>query len=344
LEWIAESFDGHLCNGGTESNLTALMTCLHSRFPNFADEGIFGLKGRPTLYVSGEAHHSFYRAVQACGLGRQSLREIRVGEDLKMDLGHLQACIAEDRARGNIPVMVVGSLGTTNAGVVDPLEGILKMTQNEGLWFHVDAAWGGAALMVPELKDVFLGVRYAQSVTLDLHKWFSVPFSAGVFLCREVGATQKAFGLPRSPYMTKEKEGGTEPFETSLQWTRRFLGLKFFMTLLGTGTEAYAEVLRSQVRLGTQLKGLLIASGWKVWNETPLPVVCFTHPSFDKDGELLSRILRSIQESGDFWITSTQLGENHISVLRAGIPSFSTTESDIRALVDRLNAEVLKKF
>ena len=164
--------------------------------------------------------------------------------------------------------MVIGTAGTTAAGVIDPLPEIGQFCREEGLWFHVDAAWGGSAILAPSLKHYLAGIGEADSITCDAHKWLSVSMGCGMFFCRHPETVAEAFRADVS-YMPGKKVGPVfDPYTNSAQWSRRFIGLKLFMTLAQQGESGYAEMIEHQTRMGNVLRDALRASGW-------------SHPQFD---------------------------------------------------------------
>ena len=149
---------------------------------------------------------------------------------------------------GAAPFLIVATAGTTAAGVIDPLVDIAAVAAAEDLWLHVDAAWGGGVALVPELRSAFAGIERADSITFDPHKLLSVPFGAGVYLTRHTDVLDATFDVS-SAYVP-----GTgalvDPYTHSLQWSRRFIGLKVLLSLAVAGWEGYASVLRQQVAMG----------------------------------------------------------------------------------------------
>jgi glutamate/tyrosine decarboxylase-like PLP-dependent enzyme len=280
-----ESADGCLTSGGAEANLTALLCALAERWPAVLDDGLQGLSARPVFYVSAESHHSFLKAARTTGLGRGGLRTVPVTDTLQMDCDALRRMIDEDRGLRYEPFLVVGTAGTTGAGIIDPLTAINDVARANGLWLHVDAAWGGGAVLVPELRTALEGIENADSITFDPHKFLSMPMGAGMFLTRHREILSKVFSV-NTAYMPKEAErlAVVDPYVHSLQWSRRFIGLKLFLTLASTGWSGYAEVLRRQSEMGDLLRERLMESGWSVLNRTRLPVVCF--PPSDEDWDM----------------------------------------------------------
>jgi aromatic-L-amino-acid decarboxylase len=329
--------DGTFCSGGAEANHTALLAALATRFPAVRDEGLRALPGQPTVYVTHETHHSIVKAARMAGLGTKAVREVPVDASLRMLPAALGECVARDRARGEVPFFVVGTAGTTSSGAIDPLDGIAGVARAEGLWFHVDAAWGGGAALVPELRPLLAGVERADSVTLDAHKWLSVPMGAGVFLTTHTNALEGAFSIAAS-YMPHPVAGAADPYSASMQWSRRFIGLKVLMSLAVAGWDGYAEALRHQTQIGERLRERLSAAGFRVVNDTSLPLVCFVDGGRPDGAEVgyLTKARNLVASSGEAWISVTRLGPSRVPVLRACITNFETTEEDLERLVARL--------
>lgn len=338
LDWFARRFGydvsiGTFTNGGTAANHTALLAALTRKVPGFATDGVGG--SRPVVYTSGETHHSILRAARMCGLGTGAVVELPVDAELKLDARALAARVAADRAAGRLPLFVVATLGTTSAGTFDDCAAIADVAAREGLWLHADAAWGGAAILLDEHRALFAGVERADSIALDAHKWLSVPMGAGLFLSRHPRILEETFRVDRSPYMPGHTYDArdVEPYKESLEWSRRFVGLKLWMTLATHGVDGYRAVLRRQVALGHRLRGALAQKNWRIENRTPLPVVCFTdpaHPDLDT-----AAFTARVAATGRAWITPTELATGQ-KVLRAGIASFTTTDDDVDALVETL--------
>jgi glutamate/tyrosine decarboxylase-like PLP-dependent enzyme len=357
MGYVASSTDGTFTTGGAEANHTAVLAALTHAFPEFARVGVRGLAAQPVFYASAEGHHSLQRAARVCGIGSEALREVPVDEALRMDLAALAEFIGRDRAAGFAPFLVVATPGTTNAGVIDPLPELAEFAAAEGLWFHVDAAWGGAAALVPELRRLIAGIEAADSFTFDAHKWLSVPMGAGLFITRHPTILDRTFRI-ETAYMPKEAVGldVVDPHAHSLQWSRRFIGLKVFLSLLVAGWEGYAAALRHQTALGELLRSELVAAGWEVLNRTELPVVCFVPgggegavggAAWDAGGaegadgtggvpgqaeEVTARIVAEVVASGEAWISTTRLGGGRLA-LRACITNYRTAPEDVRALV-----------
>src|ERR1700753_1028358 len=336
LGWLAEKFVlpknsiATFTSGGSEANVSAIVVALTRAFPDYGEQGLRRLNATPSIYLTAEAHHGYNKIAHMTGLGRRALRVIATGSDLKMDLDELRRCVAEDRNNGFLPFMVIGTAGTTAAGIIDPLAEIGQFCREDGLWFHVDAAWGGSAILVPTLKHHLIGIEEADSITCDAHKWLSVSMGCGMFFCRHAATVAEAFRADVS-YMPSKKVGPVfDPYTTSVQWSRRFIGLKLFMTLAQQGEAGYAEMIEHQTRMGNVLRDALKASGWSILNATPLPLVCFT-----REGLVPSDFLASLHKKQIAWMSEARVG--HVPVVRACITSFRTTERDIYWVVSEMN-------
>ena len=336
LAWLIKKFGlpsesiANFTSGGSEANLTAVIAALTRAFPDFGENGLRSLPAAPTIYLTAETHATFNKNAHITGLGRRALRTIRTGPDLKMDLENLARQVAEDRANGFAPFMVVGTAGTTAAGVIDPLPELARFCRREDLWFHADAAWGGAAAISERLRPYLAGIEDADSITCDAHKWFSVPMGAGMFFCRHPETLAEAFRV-ETPVMPKRIKGRMDPYTTSPQWSRRFMGLKLFLALATYGESGYIEMIEHQTSMGDLLRDLLRRHGWTILNSTPLPVVCFNREGLD-----IPKFLGALLESNTAWMSSVHLS-NGIQAVRASITSFRTTESDVRDVVEAID-------
>lgn len=341
LSWLSGKFGlpadaiANFTSGGAEANFSAVVVALTRVFPDYGDHGLRHLPASPSIYVTTEAHHSFNKIAHMTGLGRRAIRTVATDRHMKMDLVDLARQVAADRQGGLAPFMVVGTAGTTAAGVIDPLPELAHFCHTEGLWYHVDAAWGGAAVLSPRLRDYLSGIEAADSITCDAHKWFSVPMGAGMFFCRHPDAVHAAF-RGEAFYMPGKTAGlVADPYTTTPQWSRRFIGLKLFLALAHHGETGYVEMIEHQARMGDVLREALKRAGWRVVNTTPLPLVCFT-----RDGLDTTRFLAALYERQIAWMSEVQLGDD-APVLRACITSFRTTESDIHRVVREMGQLIL---
>jgi glutamate/tyrosine decarboxylase-like PLP-dependent enzyme len=248
-----------------------------------------------------------------------------------MDVADLAAQVEQDRKNGFAPLIVIGTAGTTAGGIIDPLSQLADFCRCERLWLHADAAWGGAAVISPLLKHHLAGIETADSIGCDAHKWFSVPIGAGMFFCRHADSVAATFHADNS-YMPRKTAGAiSDPYTTSVQWSRRFIGLKLFLSLAQNGESGHREMIEHQTRMGDVLREELRNAGWRIVNKTPLPLVCFT-----RDGLDTAKFLTALHTRQIALMAECRLGGG-APVLRACITSFRTTEADIAHVVREMS-------
>ncbi len=334
----SEVADGTFTTGGSEANHTALLASLTAAFPEFHKSGLRGLLAQPVFYVSEEGHHSFQKMSRLTGLGSEAIREIPVDGHLQMRPDLLAEQIRKDRQAGFAPFLIVATAGTTNAGAIDPLPEIFEIAQKEKLWLHADAAWGGALALSPEFRGLLKGIERADSITFDAHKWLSVPVAAGIFLTRHPDILSRTFHISAAYVPPKAAGPGIiDPIAHSIQWSRRFIGLKIFLSLAVAGWEGYAQNIEHMAAMGNELRQKLAAAGWTEVFPTRLPIICYVdavHPS-GKTAEYLEAIAKEVVASGDAWISTTKLRRD-IPVLRACITNFRSGPDDLQGLIDSL--------
>jgi glutamate/tyrosine decarboxylase-like PLP-dependent enzyme len=328
------TFGAHFTSGGQEANSTALGAALIHRFPEIASGGIRALAAQPTIYLSAHAHHSFFKACKTTGIGTDSIREIEVDSTGVMKPEALEAAIQSDIERGHSPTFAVATLGTTGMGAIDPVADVVRMCRAHGLWCHADAAWGGSVLLSERWSNLLDGIASTDSVTWDAHKWLSVPMGAGMFFTRHQDAVEQLYSL-HTGYVPSPRFDVVEPYITTAQWSRRFIGLKLFMALAAQGRSGYARSIEHQIEMGRLLRESLAEAGWSLVNDTSLPIACFRDSRLD--GEALVRVVDDIERSGEAWLSTLQLpGDDR--VLRACVTSFDTQLDDIVHLVEVLDA------
>ena len=331
-----ETSCAHFTSGGQEANHTAVAVALTDRFPTMAIDGLRSVDGQPVFYLSQEGHHSFDKVAHGTGLGRSALRRVQADEHLKMDCSALAQMIEHDRRAGRLPFLVVGTAGTTSAGAIDPLPELAEIAERQGLWFHVDGAWGAAAALSPRLRPLLRGLERSDSVTLDAHKWLSVPVGAGAFFCRHQASVAATFGVEPAYVPAKSEDRLADPLATSMQWSRRFIGLKVFLMLACRGLPEIVRRIEHQAELGRRLADLLTVRGWRVVNQPLLAVVCFTHPRLESGHIAAAEVARQLKQSQTAWISQTVL-RGKTTVLRASVTNFETERDDIERLVDALD-------
>ena len=351
-----ESGAGHFTACGTEANQTAMIVALTDQLSHrnprctaydpalCTDEagreepyeywrhGALPLTVRPALYVTPQTHVSIEKNARNL-VGTASVRTVPVDDDLRMDVGALADAMAADAASGAfLPFMVIGSVGATPSGIVDPLAEIGAVCREHGAWFHVDAPWGAIAAFSPRLSEACLaGLDSADSLIFDPHKTL-VPLGAGgcgMFLCRHLEPVERAFNASGRPVQRQEFSS------LSLQGSRANSGLRVLTAVLQP--EALAQRIEGEAALGDTLRSLLQDAGWEIVNRTPLPVVCTVHPAMRAGAFTAADAVRHLRAEGVLaWAEALRPGEPE--AVRLGIISRRTTEESLRYVVDRLAA------
>ena len=322
---------GHFTTGGAEANATAAICALTAAEPGFAQNGARAFAGPPCLYISREAHLAWIKIAHQTGIGRDAVRLVATDGQGRLRPDALAEAIAADRARGAVPVMVAATAGTTAAGMIDPLAACAAVAREAGLWLHVDAAWGGAAIASARHRGVLAGLEAADSLTIDAHKWFATTMGCGMFLTRHPAVLSAAFQVSTG-YMPSNV-ASLDPYVTSLQWSRRFLGLRLFLSLAAAGWDGYGAHIERAIELAALLGGQLGARGWTVVNDSPLAVLCLLPPAGSAEP---AAIVRRVLDAGTAWI-SVAVFEGRPTI-RACITNGATTPADVARLVDALEA------
>ena len=331
---------GILTSGGSVANLIGLAVMRHVKTQGRVRTlGMGGTQPALIVYTSTEGHSCIQKDIELLGIGHSNLRRIPCTPEWRMDVPALEAQIADDRAAGLTPACVAASAGTVNTGTIDPLDRIAELCRAERIWFHVDAAYGGPAALVPELADLYRGLEQADSVAIDPHKWMYVPVECGCALVRDAQAMRDAFSLV-PPYL---RDDTALPWfsEFGIQQSRGFRALKLWIALRHIGLSGYRRLISRDIALARALQQRLReAEDFELVAAGPLSVSCFryrpsTSPAAEADVDRLNRnILEAVQSAGHVFLTGTELHGRF--VLRACIVNFRTRESDLDALLDAI--------
>ncbi|MEO5511615.1 MAG: pyridoxal-dependent decarboxylase, partial [Longimicrobiales bacterium] len=234
LAWLAEltglpaGLDGTINDTASTSTLYALAAARECAGLDIREQGMAGRPDMPRLcvYCSEDAHSSVDKAAIALGLGFRAVRHIPTDAEYRMDVSALHATIAEDRAAGMLPIAVVASVGTTSTTSIDPVREIAAVCANEGIWLHVDAAYGGSAAIVPEMRHVLDGCELADSLVMNPHKWLFVPLDCSVLYTRRPDMLRRAFSLV--PEFLVTADDGRNLMDYGIALGRRFRALKLW--------------------------------------------------------------------------------------------------------------------
>jgi len=336
--WLAQAigcgeFRGHLTGGGSSANLMGLTIAREAKTP--ANEK--GSAGTGVVYASEEVHMSIPKSVALLGIGRDNLRLIPVDTDFRMNVGALEERIREDKAAGRIPIAVVASAGTVNTGAIDPLRRIAELAHGNGLWFHVDGAYGAlAAMAAPESFD---GLELADSISLDPHKWLYQPLDCGCLLYRSSEAAQRAFShsgdYARS--LSADPVEGFAFFEESLELSRRFRALKLWLSLRYHGFAAFRDSIRQDLAHAQRLaEAIAKQPALRLIAPVSLSAVCFQYvgrgaQSPEEVNDLNLALLKRVVQRGKIYLSNAVLRGTFC--LRACIVNHRTTDADVDSVV-----------
>lgn len=337
VRWLADAigcggFTGSLTGGGSSANLMGLAMAREAKAP--ANE-----RGAPrgTVYASEQVHMSIGKAVALLGIGRDHLRLVPVDADLRMRVDLLERAIERDRAAGLAPIAVVASAGTVATGAVDPIARIADVAAREGLWLHVDGAYGAlAAAVVPER---FGPLARADSLSLDPHKWLYQAVDCGCLLFRDRDGARRAFShtgdYTRS--FTDDPVEGFAFFDESLELSRRFRALRLWTSIQYHGLAAFREAMRRDLAHARALAERVAAEpALELRAPVELSAVCFRHRfAADADArneELLARVNRR----GRVYLSNATVGGAF--ALRACFTNHRTTDADVAIVVDEVLA------
>jgi aromatic-L-amino-acid decarboxylase len=342
---LPDSFEGVIYDTASTSTLHALVAAREAAVPAARSEGLAGNPGAPRLgvYCSAEAHSSCDKACVTIGLGLSSLRKVPVDDQFSMRVDALERAIADDRAAGIRPIAVVATVGTTSTTSIDPVPPIADLCARENVWLHVDAAYAGAAAIVPTHAHVLQGADRADSLVVNPHKWLFTPFDLSAFYCRRMDVLRRAFAVTPEYLRTPESGAARNLSDTGVQLGRRFRALKLWMVLRTYGVRGMRARIGRHLMLAQQFASWVHAhADFEVLAPVPFSVVCFRwrpHGAALSDDELDAanqRLLDAVNQSGEVFLSHTRVNARY--ALRMAIGHIDTTERHVRRAWDLLVA------
>jgi aromatic-L-amino-acid decarboxylase len=332
---LDDSFSGMLLPGGTLATLQALQLARDHHFPAWRQGGASTLDGPPRVYTSDAAHFSVARAAHTLGVGAEHVIEVPTLGRGRMDTRALDDVIERDSREGMRPFSVVATIGTTGTGAIDDIDAIVNSCRRRGLWLHVDACYGGAAVFLDELRPRFASLRFADSVCVDPHKWFFVPITAGLVLTRHPQADLVSYDVDAS-YIPGD--GTVDAFRRGLPTSRRSSGLAVWLAVRAHGWSAVRAAVHRNVELSRLMESRLADAGFRVLPDGELSIVCARwEPAGCRPDEidaLQDRIAEQVRASGVAWFATVRHEE--LVWLRLNMVNIHTRERHVRAIVDRM--------
>jgi glutamate/tyrosine decarboxylase-like PLP-dependent enzyme len=325
VKWMTElvgfpaSAGGDLTSGGSIANLTAIVAARET----------MGIRARDVesscIYMTVDAHHCIDKSLRAAGLAECHKRAIPMDEHFRMDVARLEQAILRDKAAGLRPWLIIASAGTTDTGAVDPTDVIAEIAEKHELWLHVDAAYGGFFLLCEEGREVLRGLDKAHSIVLDPHKGMFLPYGSGAVLVRDVRWLAQSQSY-QADYMQDAKagEGNYSPADLSLELTRPFRGLRFWLPLKLFGIAPFRAALAEKIWLARYFHEQLEAiPNWEVGPYPELSVISFRYVPENSDADEFNKnLIEAVREDGKVFISSTQI--NGKFAIRLAILHFRT--------------------
>jgi aromatic-L-amino-acid decarboxylase len=296
-----------------------------------------------TIYLSEHTHSSAEKAAIALGFGQNYVRKIGTDAAFRMRLDLLQKAIDADLAAGLRPCAVVATVGTTSTASIDPVPAIADIAEKHNLWLHVDAAYGGSAAVVPEMRFVLDGASRAHSIVLNPHKWLYVPFDLSVFYTRHPDVLKRSSSLSADYLKTAEDAEVVNYMDYGIQLGRRFRALKLWYVMRYYGREGIVAFLRESLRLAQLVKTWVEEDpAFELCAPALFSLVCFRHKGGNAFNE---RLLAEINATGKAFLSHTVLNGKH--ALRMVVGNMLTTEEDVRetwTLIRDISTRLTEEF
>ncbi len=365
ISWIAEMIGypadcgGILSSGGNMANFIGFLAARRAKSDWDIRRGGFRSEdaSKMCVYVSAETHTWIQKAADMFGLGTQAIRWIETDEELLMDASKLRQAIQNDLRNGFLPFMVVGTGGSVSTGAIDPLPEIAEICREFNLWFHVDGAYGAFAAALPDAPENLLGLRLADSIALDPHKWLYAPLEAGCTLVRDPQYLRNAFTYRPPYYKFDDLDGESQLIynEFGPQNSRGFRALKVWLGLRQAGRNGYERMLSDDIELARELFQLAKKNPELEAMTLNLSITTFRYvpKGFEISSEageaylnkLNTEILTRMQVEGEAFVSNAVIFGKY--ALRSCVVNFRTTSEDIAALpgiVTKLGREIDQKM
>lgn len=357
LDWLRQmigldaGMTGIIYDTASVSSMHAIAAAREGVEMRIREEGMSGRKDLPLLrvYASEQAHSSIDKGIITLGLGQRGLRKIPTDNEFRMNPNALADAIDEDKHNGFLPFCVVATVGTTSTSSIDPIPAIVEVCERDIMWLHVDAAYGGSAAIVPEMRHILDGCQRADSLVLNPHKWLFTPFDLSVLYCRHMDLLRRAFSLVPEYLRTPEQEKVRSGSDYGVQLGRRFRALKLWMIIRYFGHEGLAERIREHCRLAKLFASWIEESrDWELMAPLPFALVCFrARPTVAGETKevqakrldvLNEAIMHGVNATGKAFLSHTKLNDK--LTLRLSIGNIRTTERHVRQVWELLNEQL----
>ncbi|MBS9774081.1 MAG: aspartate aminotransferase family protein [Tenacibaculum sp.] len=335
INWLLKMFNfpvkrggGIFTSGGSMANLTGLVMARNIKCGDDFSKAI--------IYLSDQAHSSNIKAIRVLGFKKEQIRIIPTNSDFTIEIDKFKKSIKKDRLDGLQPFCIIANAGTTNTGTVDPLDDIADICEDENLWFHIDGAYGGAAILSEKGKKYLKGIERADSLTVDPHKWFFQPYEIGCLLVKNSSWLSHTF--TEKPEYLRDIEGNESEinfYDYGIQLTRRFRALKFYMSIKTYGLDVFKKAVTKSIQLAEDVESYLKQSNcWEIKSPATLAVINFrynptNHNLSEKELDLLNQqISEKVMDAKEAVLVTTIL--NKQVVLRMCLINPRTSLKDVK--------------
>ncbi|WP_420580404.1 pyridoxal phosphate-dependent decarboxylase family protein [Reichenbachiella sp.] len=343
IKWICqfinypETAGGILVSGGSVANFLNLAVMRKIKCPiDVANEGMHQAP-KMTVYASEQGHSSIDKGMDMLGMGKKYLRKIGVDDSFKVSIKEMEKQILEDKDAGLLPIGIVGMAGTTNSGAVDDLNALADLAEKHDLWYVVDAAYGGPAAATDIAGQLFSGIERADSILINPHKWFYVPFEVACVIVKDREKLRRTFSLVPD-YLTAGSEDKEDLMDFNLQLTKDFKALKVWMTFKTYGADKLKEAISNDISNAQYAAKLIEESqDFELLAPVPLSIVCFRYIGNGKYSEkeldeLNTKLLDAIEADGRIFFAGTKI-KGKVS-LRISLTNHRRTNRDIDYLFE----------
>jgi len=348
---LGEGWFGMTTDTASMSSMLALAAAREAR-PDLEirERGMAGRADLPRLrvYASTHAHSSIDKAALALGLGLENVVKIDTDDAFRMRPDRLESAIADDQARGFVPLACVATVGTTSTSSIDPVPAVAEICRRSDTWLHVDGAYAGTAAVVPELRYVLDGVEHADSLVVNPHKWLFTPFDCSALFLRRPEVLKRAFSLVPEYLVTREQSEVVNYMDYGVQLGRRFRALKLWMVIRAFGTDGLIQRLRRHCELARTFAAWVEASAnWRLMAPVPFSLVCFRYAAADLEDIECDRItedgMHRVNAAGDLFLSHTKLGDRF--TLRLSVGNLRTEEKHVATAWEKIReaAKVIRR-
>lgn len=348
IQWLCEfigvpsTYGGIFVSGGNMANFTAFLAARTAKAPKeFKEEGLAHVQ-KMVVYCSKTTHTWIEKAAILFGHGTKSVRWIETDENNKMDVNALESAIKEDLSTGHKPFMVAGTAGDVSTGTVDNLEALATISKSYALWFHIDGAYGVPAAIIPELKEVFQGIKEADSIAIDPHKWLYSPLEAGCTLVKNPKHLVDTYSSHPEYYNFSNEHAEQNFYEYGLQNSRGFRALKVWLMLQHVGKKGYAKMIKEDIQLSEllfekakahhELEATLQSLSITTFRYVPLHLSDKIEDREAYLNQLNETLVNELQRGGKVFLSNAIVDGKYC--LRSCIVNFRTSRKDIEEIID----------